>query len=59
MTAYQKEIREMGNERLVERFDFVISQLVKQENFRRGGVTKKAEKEYNDVKNEILRRMGE
>lgn len=57
MTAYRKEIREMDNERLIERFDFVVTQLVKQENFRRGGVTKKAEQEYYDVKNELLRRL--
>lgn len=57
MTKFEQELRELSNEELVATFDAKVSLGVKQENFRKGGMTAKVCREIDICRMEILRRL--
>lgn len=56
MTKLQKEITELSNEDLVDRFDYVCATMTKEINSVRGQ-TKKTANEWQLVRDELLRRL--
>ena len=57
MTKYEKELRELNAEELVERFDYLCVTLTNEVNSRRGQ-TKKTTNAYGMCRNELIRRLS-
>lgn len=56
MTKYQKELMEISNEELVDRFDGIVTNACRDVD-RYCRITKATAKEMKDLRAEILRRM--
>lgn len=57
MTAHQKEIAELSNEQLIERFDGNITTQIRELD-KYGRITKSTQKRHEDIKSEMMKRMG-
>lgn len=57
MTAYQRELEAMSNEELIQRFDDNITTQIREfDKYLR--VTRSTQKHFEDIKSEMLKRMG-